>query len=100
MAIQHNVYEGGKVQSLGFTNEQGRDFTIGVLEPGEYDFGVAERREKIHVSYGLIEAKGKRVALSDISASNPDCYIIFRPGEEIKLKCYGMTAYICIYGAD
>lgn len=98
MAIQHNTYEGGKVQSLGFTSERGHELTVGVLEPGEYNFGVAKRRETIHVSYGLIEAKGKRVVMSAINASNPDYFIVFEPGEEIRLKCYHTAAYICLYG--
>ena len=102
MAIKHNVYEDGKVQSLGFTSEPsfhnmpGRDVTVGVLEPGKYNFGVAKRRETIHVTFGHIMAKGKNVVHSDTSSAEGE--LVFEEGEEIVLECQCVTAYICLYG--
>lgn len=34
--MEHNVYFGGKMQSLGFQSDKG-EATVGVLEPGMYD---------------------------------------------------------------
>lgn len=96
MAIQHNVYEGGKIQSLGFSSEHGRAATIGVLEPGKYNFGGAKRRERIHVTFGHIMAKGRNVVHSDTSSE--EGALVFEEGDEIVLECQCVTAYICLYG--
>jgi len=90
-AIKHNSYYDGKVQSLGFSREN-NDATVGVLEPGEYDFGRASRRETIKVVHGTLHHIPTN---RDFSESQ---VLTVEPGEEIKLSCAEHVAYVCYYG--
>lgn len=38
--IQENAYFGGKVKSLALENNEAKS-TVGVMEPGEYEFGTS-----------------------------------------------------------
>ncbi|MEI6280461.1 MAG: pyrimidine/purine nucleoside phosphorylase [bacterium] len=89
MAITHNSYYEGRVQSLGFTDGNGKDATVGVLEPGIYKFGRAERREIIIVLHGTIFAKGQILAIHDT--------ICFEVGEEVEVEVRETAAYGCVY---
>lgn len=90
MAIQHKSYEHGKVQSLHAQDAQGRHFSIGLLMPGDYDFGLAEESEEISVTSGELHAMGG----------------VFRSGSAVKfvsrsnivVSCPEPTSYICYYG--
>ncbi len=53
--MKHNTYFNGAVQSLGFTHEKG-EATLGVMEPGEYEFGTGAP-ERMDIISGTIEAK-------------------------------------------
>ncbi len=53
--MKHHSYFGGAVQSLGFTHERG-EATLGVMEPGEYEFGTGAP-ERVDIIAGTIEAK-------------------------------------------
>jgi len=77
------------------TSEHGREASVGVLESGKYNFGVAKRRETIHVAFGHLMAKGRNVVHSDTSSE--EGALVFEPGEEIVLECQCVTAYICLY---
>jgi len=98
MAIKHNVYEGGNVQSLGFKLDDGRDATVGVLEAGHYNFGTAKRREVIKVLSGSLETpNGMR---HRAERSHGVFYI--EEGETIEFTAEAGTSYLCVYpdGAD
>ena len=90
MSIRHNTYFNGKVQSLGF-NHAGADFTVGVVMPGEYNFGKAERRETICVVMGALSINGQWYMPDGAT----DCVI--QPGEQIYIMTKGVTMYICQY---
>jgi len=93
MAIQHHSYVDGKVQSLGFSDQEHGDMTVGVIaEAGEYDFGLAEQREMIVVITGAI-IYNRRIYRARHS-------FIFGKGAEIKFLTEGPTSYLCIYLDD
>lgn len=92
--IRHNSYYEGKVQSLGFPTENG-DATSGVLEPGQYNFGKASRRESIKVVHGVLrdDRTGQQYAAVPVPQT-----LTVNQGEEIKISCTEHVAYICYYG--
>jgi uncharacterized protein YaiE (UPF0345 family) len=92
--INHNSYYEGRVQSLGFPTEHG-DATSGVLEPGQYNFGTAHRRETIKVVHGIL--KDDRTGQQYCAEPTPQVLVI-NEGEEIKLSCDNHVAYVCYYG--
>jgi uncharacterized protein YaiE (UPF0345 family) len=95
MSIKHNVYEDGKVQSLGFKMVNGRDATVGVLEEGTYNLGTAHRLERIKVITGSISISvDGRVMRWD--EWNPE-FLTFMEGETIKFHATQGTSYICFY---
>lgn len=53
--IQVNAYFEGNVKSLSL-DDNGRRATLGVMAPGEYEFGTSQH-ETIHVVVGTIEVK-------------------------------------------
>ena len=55
MLIKHNNYFEGKVQSLGFNNDNGH-MTIGIIETGEYEFST-EFHERMVIISGNLEVK-------------------------------------------
>jgi len=93
MAIKHNVYEQGKVQSLGFTTEESYEATVGVLEAGTYNFGVAKRREEIKVLTGSLSTLDGKTDWD--SMTNP---LVFEEGQTIEFNAAEGTSYLCIYG--
>ena len=96
MSIKHNVYEDGRVQSLGFVTDEGQDASVGICEVGEYDFGVAERREELRVLTGVLATITDAFGLQHwISFDNP---LVFEKGERIRFAAAEGTSYLCLYG--
>ncbi len=91
MTIAHNTHANGALQSLGFQNSDGFEMTAGVVLPGEYDFGVAERREEIYVTHGSISVNGKTVRGGNRKA------LVFAIGEPIVFSVAEATTYIAYY---
>lgn len=89
--ITHNTYFDGKVQSLGFVMfDNKRRATIGVLQSGEYDFGVAEQTECIEVTSGKLVVGSK-----EYNRRSEPC--VFTRGDSIIMRAIGITSYICTY---
>lgn len=93
MSITHNTYENGKVMSLRFKTSTGRDATVGVIEPGVYDFGVIDRQETIVVIDGELVINGEKVV-----AGSSCPHIIVEAGKEVNIAAVKTAAYICYYG--
>jgi len=89
--IKHNFYQQGAVQSLGFVDRRGREMTVGVLLPGNYDFGEAQRAEEIFVTSGELIAR----EMSFISGGRFS--LKFKKGEKIEFQCADTVSYICFY---
>ena len=86
--IKHNSYFDGSVQSLGYQAE-GRNATVGVMEPGVHDFGQASIPEVITVISGRVEAKGKSYDKGGVFG--------FEPGDRIVFDVKETLAYLCQY---
>jgi len=91
--IEHNTYKRGKVQSLAFYDAQGRECTIGVILPGEYNFGLLKRREEIHVTSGMLNINGHEIYEDDREGG-----IVVDEGEEVVIIAKEPVTYFCYYG--
>ena len=87
--IKHNKYFEGNVQSLGFS-DHGDDMTVGVIVPGDYDFGVASRKESMKVITGVLTINGK-------SYFPEDEVCIIPAGEKILISASSVSSYLCSY---
>lgn len=91
--ITENTYFNGNVKSLGYETTEGKS-TIGIINPGEYEFATADK-EIMHV----VEGK--------LSALLPDQtdWLHFETGNSFevqansrfKVKTEVPTAYLCQY---
>ncbi len=88
-----NEYFDGTVKSIGFAMAEG-PATIGVMAPGEYEFGTAQL-EVMHVVAGALTVKlaGQR-QLGNLRRRQP----VHRAGQQqLQLKVAVDTAYLCEY---
>jgi len=85
----HNTYFEGAVQSLGFSDDNGRA-TVGVVEPGDYDFGTAKTEERITVTTGKLTINGREYRMGET------CTI--PTGEVILIAAEVFSSYVCRYG--
>ena len=87
--IQHNNYFEGNVQSLGF-KEAGHDKTVGVVLPGDYNFGTATRQETMQVVSGVLTINGKAY----FSSEEP---CVIEVGGAILISATVVSSYLCSY---
>ncbi|MEN8140430.1 MAG: pyrimidine/purine nucleoside phosphorylase [Thermodesulfobacteriota bacterium] len=88
-----NEYFDGKVKSIAFTSEEG-PATIGVMAPGDYEFGTASV-EIMRVVSGQLEIK----------LPDSDSWQTFKAGEEFEVakdvkfgvKVSVESSYLCLY---
>ena len=92
--IQHNQYHGGKVQSLGFENEEGR-VTAGVMAPGEYQFGTSED-ERMVVTSGEMHVRLPDADDHQPFAAGDEFFVA--AGNQFDVKIELPVAYLCFYG--
>lgn len=93
MTITENQYFDGNVKSLGYTTAEGKS-TIGVINPGEYEFGTAQK-EIMHIIEGSLS----------VLLPNSNEWQIFNPGSSFevpansafKVKAGSPVAYLCQY---
>ena len=91
--ITMNEYFGGKVRSLGLITTEGRA-TIGVITPGEYEFGTSTN-EKMTITSGelqvrLPEAKDWEIYEQGSSFNVPS-------GKKFSVKADADVSYLCLY---
>ncbi len=91
--MKHNIYFDGAVQSLGFSHRMG-DATVGVMEPGEYDFSTGAK-ERMQIVSGEI----------DYQLPGGDWQSVTAPGEfhvpgntKFKVRMKHQVAYVCWFG--
>lgn len=88
--VKHNTYFNGQVQSLGFTRVDGLRLTVGVVEPGKHDFGVAECKEVIEiVTSGVLRINGTDYGYRE--------YCEIPVGTKIIIEAVGAVGYSCAY---
>lgn len=91
--ITENQYFDGNVKSLGYETADGKS-TIGIINPGEYTFGTAQK-EMMHVIEGelaalLPEATGWQIIKAGSKFEVP-------ANSSFKVKTTVQTAYLCQY---
>jgi purine/pyrimidine-nucleoside phosphorylase len=92
--LKTNRYFDGKVMSIAFRTET-LPATVGVMAPGEYEFGTAERETMTVVSGALT-----------VKLPGSESWTTFRQGDtfqvpanaKFQLRVEGDTAYLCTYG--
>jgi uncharacterized protein YaiE (UPF0345 family) len=91
--INVNEYFEGAVKSLAYTTPQGRS-TIGVIEPGEYEFGTSSH-ETMTVIEGSLEAllpgTGKWQTFTGGQTFEIEANTSF------KVKTTVQSSYLCVY---
>lgn len=91
--IQVNEYFGGAVKSLGYESAAGKS-TVGVMEPGEYEFGTSQ-----HEIMTIVEGQ-LAVLFQGVSG-----WQVFGPGQvfevaansSFQVKAQGQVSYLCQY---
>ena len=91
--ISTNDYFDGNVKSLGYTSSIGKS-TIGVMEPGDYEFGTSTHETMIVVEGEMT------VKLPDASEwktyKTGESYQI-EANKKFQVKVSGQTSYLCQY---
>jgi hypothetical protein len=88
-----NEYFGGKVKSLAFETAEG-PATIGVMAPGEYEFGTSTVEIMTVVSGTLTVKLPGSDAWTDYAAGRS---FTVEAGRKFQLKIAADAAYLCLY---
>lgn len=91
--LQVNEYFDGNVKSIGVTNIDGKA-TVGVIAPGEYEFGTATK-EYMHIVSGVLEALLPES--TEWKAYTKGQVFIVESGKKFKVRATQEAAYLCIY---
>jgi len=90
--MKHSSYFGDKVQSLSLEGKYGTA-TVGVIEPGTYNFGTSKQETMVIVE-GVLEAK---IPGSEWKNYTKGEKFIVDAGKAFDCKCAEPVAYICYY---
>mgnify|MGYP003584398463 FL=1 len=88
-----NEYFDGKVKSLGFSMADG-PATIGVMAPGEYEFGTSSK-EYMTVTSGKLTVK--LPGETEWKDFGPNDTFIVEANQKFQLKVLVDTSYLCLY---
>jgi len=88
-----NEYFEGKVTSLAFTTPEG-PATIGVMAPGDYEFGTSTKEIMTVISGRLAVMLPGTRTWRDIGRNET---FVVEAGLKFKLKVEEDTAYLCLY---
>jgi len=91
--VQTNEYFDGKVKSLAINLTEGKQ-TIGVIEPGEYEFGTGTK-EIMHVISGSLEALLPGATKWELFTAGKHFEVA--SGVKFKVKTSQDAAYLCEY---
>ena len=91
--VQVSEYFNGKVKSLTVTIPGGKQ-TVGVMEPGDYEFGTASK-ERMHVITGSLTVK--LPGRSDWQVFPSGSQFEVPASSKFQLKVAADTAYLCEY---
>ena len=92
--IEVNEYFDGKVKSIGFQTET-LPATVGVMAPGEYEFGTSEFETMTVISGALTV---KLPGTDDWQTFNAGETFTVEANQSFQLKVATDTAYLCTYG--
>ena len=92
-----NVYFDGKVQSRTVLFADGSKKTLGVILPGEYEFGTADR-ELMEMTAGV--ASVVLPGREDWQSYGPGQSFGIPANSKFKYRCAEPTEYVCTYFKD
>lgn len=92
--INVNEYFEGAVKSLAYTSAEGKS-TIGVIEPGEYEFGTS-RHETMKVIEGTLHALLPGGDSTWQAYTNGESFEI-EANQNFKVKADTQVSYLCKY---
>ena len=88
-----NEYFDGKVKSMGFQMDDG-PASIGVMAPGEYEFGTSSK-EFMTVTSGTLTVK--LPGQESWKAFRQGATFIVEPNQKFQVKVEGDASYLCLY---
>lgn len=88
-----NEYFGGAVKSLTL-HENGRRATVGVMEPGAYEFGTSQH-ETVRVIIGTLEAQ--LPGEESFTAHGPGTEFEVPANVKFNVRMAEQVAYLCYY---
>ena len=92
--LEVNEYFGGKVKSIAFETAT-LPATVGVMAPGEFEFGTTEHETVTVVSGALtVKLPGK----ADWETFNAGGTFEVAANQKFQLQVAVATAYLCTYG--
>ena len=91
--FKSNEYFEGKVKSIAFT-AGGGPATVGVMAPGDYEFGTAKKEIMTVVSGKLTVKLPGEADWMDFPKGGP---FTVAPNSKFQLKVAEDTAYLCLY---
>lgn len=89
-----NEYFDGNVVSLGFQTAT-LPATVGVMAPGEYEFGTSEREQVTVISGALTVMLPDRTSWDTFNAGEK---FEVAANQKFQLQVKEDTAYLCLYG--
>jgi purine/pyrimidine-nucleoside phosphorylase len=91
--INVNEYFDGKVKSLTLNGVSGKE-TVGVMLPGEYEFGTSQKEVMTVVSGALVV---KLPGETEFEVFQADEAFEIPANSKFQLKVFVETAYLCQY---
>jgi len=91
--LKVNEYFDGKVKSIGFETAT-LPATVGVMAPGEYEFGTSQKETMTVVSGELVVKLPGESAWKTFAAGKS---FVVAANVKFQLKVAGDTAYLCTY---
>jgi len=91
--LKVNEYFGGKVKSIGFAAADG-PATVGVMEPGDYEFGTSSKEIMSVVSGALTVKLPDSEDWKEFKAG--DTFVVEKD-RKFQLKVAVVSAYLCLY---
>lgn len=91
--LETNEYFDGKVKSIGFKTAT-LPATVGVMEPGEYEFGTSQKETMTVVSGALTVMLPGATGWQTFNQG--DSFIV-AANEKFQLKVEVASAYLCTY---
>lgn len=88
-----NEYFNGNVVSIAFENNNG-PATVGVMEPGEYEFGTSKTEYMTIISGSISAQLPGETSFKDYL---PNETFIVPPNQKFQVKITQQTAYLCLY---
>ncbi len=88
-----NEYFDGKVKSIAYETSEG-PATIGVMAPGDYEFGTSKKEFMTVVSGKLVVQLPNE---DDWKEFGPNETFIVEANMKFKVKVEANTSYICLY---